>query len=379
MKVILTVERYAPAIGGAERVVERIAEGLVARGHAAAVVTSGERSSEMRHGVQVERFPVRGNAHRRIRGDVRAPLELIRDTAADVVLNYAAQTWTTDSCMELLDRPGHAALVLAPCGFSALHRPRWRRYFEELRHRLPQYDALIFHSSRYRDWDFAVSAGAERRHVIRNGADPPASGGGLRTRLAPGEGLMVTVGSHVRSKGHRDFARAHRAVRRDQRVRGVIVAPPRRGLDGIRGCQGYCSAMSAVPGNGLDLLDGRSRATVEDAIASADVLLLPSRVECSPLVIIEAMAAGVPWVSYDVGNIHELAGGLVVDGVRELAGASAEVLRGHHPQLGAEGTEAWSRDHRWEKIVANYERVLSSAVERRSRAEAARSLAARAE
>jgi len=39
MRLILTVERYAPAIGGAERVVQRIGEGLAARGHGVTVVT----------------------------------------------------------------------------------------------------------------------------------------------------------------------------------------------------------------------------------------------------------------------------------------------------------------------------------------------------
>lgn len=365
MRLVLTVERYAPAIGGAERVVQRIGEGLAAKGHSVTVVTSGARASGFRGGVRVERFSIRGNLRKGIKGDVRAPLELIRRIAPNAVLNYAAQTWTSDACAELLDQPTRPAVVFAPCGFSALQTPGWEGYFEDMRRRLPQYDALIFHSAHYQDWDFAVAAGAERRHVIPNGADPQASAGRLQVGLAPGERVMLTVASHVRSKGHGDFARALRSVRRGRRVRGVIVAPPRRCLDGVRGCQPLCSVLNALPSNGLQLLDGRKRAAVENAIASADVFLLPSTVECSPLVIIEAMAAGLPWVSYDVGNVRELAGGIVVPGPAELAVAAAEILDGRHPGLGTKGRQAWERDHRWEKIVPRYERVLEVAADRR--------------
>ncbi len=53
MRLVLTVQRYFPAVGGAERVVQRLAEGLAARGHEVTVVTSGPRSSECLNGVVV--------------------------------------------------------------------------------------------------------------------------------------------------------------------------------------------------------------------------------------------------------------------------------------------------------------------------------------
>lgn len=362
MSVLLTVERYPPAIGGAERVAQRVAEGLAERGHSVTVMTSGPRQSEVRSGVSVERFPIRGNRNVGFQGDIGAPLDLVARLDPDVVFSYAAQTWPTDVCSDLLDRPERPAMVLGPCGFSALHEDRWRGYFEDLEQRLPLYDALIFHSAKYQDWDFAVSAGAERLHVIPNGADPAPDGGRRKTdRDRP---LLLTVGSHVHSKGHGDFARVLRSVRRTRPARGLIVAPPRRGRDIVRGCQPRCHARNVLPGNGLKMMDGRARANVDAAFASADVFLLPSKVECSPLVIIEAMAAGVPWISYDVGNVHELAGGIVVDDRAEMADRVPEVLDGEHPRLGAEGRRAWEQHHRWGSLLSRYERVLELARDR---------------
>ena len=67
------------------------------------------------------------------------------------------------------------------------------------------------------------------------------------------------------------------------------------------------------------------------------------------------MAAGVPWVSYDVGNVAELPGGIVVRSAADSEQAAAAILDGAHPGLGGDGRSAWSAHHRWEDIVAAYE------------------------
>jgi glycosyltransferase involved in cell wall biosynthesis len=357
MRLVVTVERYAPAIGGAERVAQRVAEGMSARGHEVDVVTSGPRGQDEIGGVTVHRFPVSGNDARGIAGDVEPALELIRSLAPDLVFNYAAQTWTTDSSRVLFELPDRPRMVLAPCGFSGLGTRRYRAYYDDMPARLRSYDALVFHSSIYRDWDFALRAGAEPRFVVPNGADPPADGAAVRATV-DGRPLAVTVGSHVFSKGHRDFARAVHRIARDRPLTGMILAPPRHGLDGLRGCQAECRARARLRPRELRVVDGSGPGAVAEAVAAADLFLFASRIECAPLVILEAMAAGTPWVSYDVGNVAELGGGLVVDGFEELVSAGRSVLDSEHPTLGDEGRAAWDAGHRWEDVLARYEQVF---------------------
>jgi glycosyltransferase involved in cell wall biosynthesis len=358
LRLVFTVERYAPAIGGAERVVQRVAEGLAARGHAVHVMTGGQLEDIELGGVHVHRLPVSGNQVRGVRGDASLVTSMVGRIEPDLVFNYAAQTWATDCCFPLLEREARPRMVLAPCGFSGLKKRRYASYFASMPTRLRRYDGLILHSTVYQDWDFADRAGVERMFVIPNGADPPASGEEmLHAQIADGS-IAVTVGSHVYTKGHRDFARATRSLGRQRSLTGVIVAPERHGLDSLRGCQMACRARARMRGDRLIVLDGAAPGTVADALATANLFLFTSRVECAPLVILEAMAAGTPWVSYNVGNVSELPGGLIARDYEELLDRAGQILDGAHPELGAQGHMAWDRTHRWESIIARYESVF---------------------
>lgn len=349
------MERYAPAIGGAERVVQRIAEGLAARGHDVHVLTGGGSQETEVGGVRVHRLALAGNDVRGIRGDRSAVSSAVASVEPDLLFNYAAQTWSTDCCFELLERPARPHMVLAPCGFSGLGKRSYRRYFQALPQRLRRYDALILHSAAYQDWQFAARAGAEPMFVIPNGADAPSREPGAVARDASGS-LAVTVGSHVISKGHAQFARTIRALAKERELAGAIVAPARHGLDSLRGCQLTCEMRARTAP--LEIIDGSSPGIAAGVIAAADLFLFTSRVECAPLVILEAMAAGVPWVSFDVGNVSELPGGLVARQPAELLEGARAVLDGQHPGLGDEGRRAWEAGHRWEGIVVRYESVF---------------------
>lgn len=354
MRVLATVERYAPAIGGAERVVQRLAEGLAARGHELHVLTGGPTAREQLNGVNVYRVPLRGNEVRGIRGDPSAVTRLIAELNPDVLFNYAAQTWATDCCFHLLRQKKRPRMVLAPCGFSGLRSRRYASYFAKMPERLRSYDAVILHSSTYQDWDFTVAADVKVRCVVPNGADPPAS-----PRRGTGSKLTkraVTVGSHVRSKGHAGFAQAVRTLARRYPLHGHVVAPPRGGLGALRGCQLACEARARL--QPIRIVDGSAPGVVVQEIADADMFLFTSRLECAPLVILEAMAAATPWVSYDVGNVTELAGGLVVRDRASLHASASAILAGEHPGLGAEGQARWRERHRWEQIVPQYESIF---------------------
>lgn len=62
------------------------------------------------------------------------------------------------------------------------------------------------------------------------------------------------------------------------------------------------------------LLVDISRQDTIQAFREANVFAFPSQVEVAPLVVLESMAVGLPWVALNVGNVPTLSGGLVVSG-----------------------------------------------------------------
>lgn len=78
----------------------------------------------------------------------------------------------------------------------------------------------------------------------------------------------------------------------------------------------------------------RDKAAVAEFMRMADALILPSRWENAPCVVIEALASGTPVIASDVGGIPELVDRLVgelvpPESVEDLAAALGRSLRGY--------------------------------------------------
>lgn len=389
MRILHAVEFYDPSVGGAQEVVRQISRRLAARGHDVTVATTAlpQRRQLMIDGVRIEPFAISGNTVRGMQGDVSAYQRFVTSGQWDVVMVYAAQQWTCDALIPSLPDL-QAARVFAPCGFSGLAAPQYRTYFDMMPSVLRQYDQLIFHSGRYQDHAFACDRGfADRSVIVPNGcgADEfttPAEHFRERYGIPTDKPMLLTVGTHTGVKGHAEAI--HTLLERTvPSVSLVIVGNSmHRG-----GCRLRCSLAAAWAtlvsvGRKNVYLVNPPRRDVVAAYHAADLFLFLSNVECSPLVLFEAAAAGTPFVTSDVGNAAEIAewigGGVVVpsrqlpSGLRHAdpaiaASAVATLLADHESlrEMGRLGRERWRARYTWEDIAITYERVYEEAVTRR--------------
>jgi glycosyltransferase involved in cell wall biosynthesis len=380
LRILHTTEFYSPSVGGAQEVVRQVSERLAARGHRVTVATSfmPQRRERCIGGVEIVEFDVRGNAARGMQGEVEAYRHFVLEGGFDVVMMYAAQQWATDALLPILERiPG--VKVLAPCGFSGLQQRLYAGYFAGLPDRLRAFDALILHSHTYQDMRFVQRSGVERTMVIPNGADEREFGelwkpGGFRaiSGIRPDEPFLLTVGSHTGLKGHAQAMAAFRHARLADSGTLAIVGNTPTGP----GCRTICGlraklARLAWPGRRILLADP-PRHQVLEAYADADLFVFCSAVECSPLVLFEAMAAGLPFISVDVGNAAEIAawsdGGVIVPSARdddglviarpaEVASAIDELLGDQERcrALRERGRRAWLERFTWAVIARSYE------------------------
>src|SRR6266852_226466 len=106
MKILHTVEFYAPSKGGAQEVVRQISEELVKRGHEVTVATKklAARENVSLNGVRIKEFAISGNSVRGCTGEIGRYQEFLRAGDFDVMMNYAAQQWATDLVYPMLDQ-----------------------------------------------------------------------------------------------------------------------------------------------------------------------------------------------------------------------------------------------------------------------------------
>jgi glycosyltransferase involved in cell wall biosynthesis len=364
--------------------VRQLSERLAARGHDVTVATTAlpARVGTEIKGVRMAGFNTSGNRVRGMQGDVEGYRRFVLGGGFDVVMNYAAQQRTTDARFDVL--PGlKAAKVLVPCGFSGLDDPLYRDYFAQMPAWLGRYDACVYLSDTYRDVRFAREHGLANGRLIPNGAGsdefeaPLSVDARARLGLRPDEFFVLTVGSHTTFKGHAEAADMLEASGLENAAL-VIVGNRADGTGCLRSCAWKAFSSRWRPSwrrRGLRILSVTlDRPATLAAYRQADVFLFPSNVECSPLVLFEAAAAGLPFLSSDAGNAREIAewtkGGEVMDTRVDEVGLShasiadgAARLRslwldpGRRRSLGLAGHGSWKERFTWEGITLDYERL----------------------
>lgn len=394
MKILHTCEFYWPHVGGAEEVVRAVSECLVSRGHEVTVATRKlpARSAVEHNGVKIREFDVSGDLALGFHGNVNTYLDFLRTADVDVMMNYALQQWSSDLALLLLPDL-HYATVGATCGLSGLYDPDYAGYFRQLPHMLRHYDRLIFHSSAYRDAQFARQHGIGHWHVVANAVhreefatEPPP---GLRNRLGVPDDhlLLLMVGNHTGAKGHRHvldlFMRAAISPA-TLLIIGKNIVNPYVPLE-----QEFAAQVSRVTctsrGQKKVIFASLPRADVVAAYFAADVFVFLSEIECSPLVLFEAAASGTPFLASDAGNSAEIAewtgAGILVPSSLSDRGLTVPNISAAVPlleklchdrelrhRMGENGRKRVLEKYTWDRIVDRYEQIYEEAVrEKRAR------------
>lgn len=378
MKILFTVEFYEPHKGGAEEVVKQLAECLVKFGHQVSVATSfiSERKGKELNGVKVQSFRISGNLVRGIKGsegEIKKYQKLLTDDW-DVVINYAAQIWTTDLIFEVLDKV-KAKKILVPCGYSGLGRPEYKEYFEQLPAYLGRYDSLVYMSPNYQDKVFGDAHGLGVKAIlIPNGASGEEFSAkdkfkikeklGIRTKY-----LAITVANHYLAKGHGFVIKAFKKLKRKDISLLIIGEVP--GKSGIfklahllRGCYKNCF-VSGWFDKSIKIVSGKNRQLVLSAYKNADLFLFGSEIECAPLVMYESFAARVLFITRDVGNVRDHENLLKIVKTPEEMAETANFYLDHPDERNNIIDLAfaeWQNKYDWGIIVKQYENLFQKLV-----------------
>jgi glycosyltransferase involved in cell wall biosynthesis len=186
----------------------------------------------------------------------------------------------------------------------------------------------------------------EGRHTLRRMLDLPHD-----------RPLVVTVGRLTREKGHSYLQTALASIPASQRPLTLIVGdgPERDELE----------SRNRIMGLAEDIRFLGHRRDVPGLLAAADLFVLPSLWEGLPLVLLEAMAAGLPAVVTAVGGNPEVVedgvSGVLVPAGDQQALAAAMLSLLHNPlrrqQMGQAARQRFDRYFSLQRFIEAHERL----------------------
>lgn len=344
-KILITTPTYPPFNTGLGNAAQRQAAVLVANGFSVVVATSGERRGQRQDedtGVLVEEFDVKGADSwlNPICGDAASYVSFLVESDFDIVLMNAWQTWSTDICFKYWgDIPGKKVLYSHCLSTNLFFREEplkslvryllWRPYFFRVKNFLKKLDGLIVLApegcdSRFDDVRIATGLGIPI-YVVPNALsddavqylDVPLPGIECRNQI-------LSVGSYDWQKGH-DFVLRTYAMSSAKNLIPLKIFGQKftSYTDKLKNQ----ATQLGIQEHFLHFYEGVSGKDLLEEYRKSLAFVYGSRTECQPLVILDAMASGTPFVSRATGCIASLPGGYAVAS-EKLAAANLDRLLG---------------------------------------------------
>lgn len=405
MNILLCCEHFHPSVGGVQKMMYELGLRFVMKGHEVAVATSwrADRREDSVDGIRIHSFRVSGNSASGIAGEIDRYQNFLINGRFDFLIVMAAQQWTFDAMLPVLDRIRYRKLHI-PCGYSGFYLRKYASYYRDMEAHLRKFDQLIYNSTNYRDVNFARDRNIPNINIIPAGASEleflNPNKGKIREELGIDQGdfVYLSVGAPAFNKGHKEILQSYLLL--DVPFPSTLVlngnydtcgeaASGKPALSSREGIKEMGRRMfGRSPFNIMRMAeknrDPRKRivfANLErekliSLFFDADLFLFASHVEYSPLVIFECLAAGLPFLSIPVGNVDEIAawsgGGVLCPGHQSKEGfSSADPLvfsremrtlsldKEKRNRLSANGRQAWLDKFTWKVIADQIEQLAT--------------------
>lgn len=372
MNILICSEFFYPSVGGAQKVALELSTNLEKMGHRVHVATSRTHSKQKKYerkfNISINRFDVSGNFIKGIKGEKEKYINFLKKGDFDTILFYAAQQWTFDAILDHLDNI-NSNLYLATCGFSRLNNFRYRNYYKILSNKLKTINCNIVHSNTYQDTKFLNKNKIQNRVLISNGAGKEFIKKNKKNFLKEigvnkNDINILNVASFKFNKGQ-DLSILTFLLLKSQKKLNLIMIGDRFDtifykvyLYLLKYLVQVCSTSKKIY-----FIQNLNRDFVTSSFFECDFFLFTSRIECSPLVLFESSAAGLPFLSTKVGNSEEISkwmkSGFVFSNIIILSKFFNKILyKKNVNKFSYNGINNFKKYYNWKQITKKYLRVF---------------------
>lgn len=362
MKICICVNHFYPLIGGCEVVTKQIAD-FVSQNHDVHVVTrrvKNRNHSELSYPV-VEYSPGSRESFHKILQSIKPDLIFIYSD----VFDFTQFVITNCTCK----------IIISLCGANWIHKnPLFGGIFLKHCHKI---SSIIVHSQEDRDYEFCCKNNLKHKlAIVPNGVDlsefddNQLSRSDLLPELSeqkwilnvsnffPGKGQLLLL-DVLNTLDCNDFVYIQISSDIDFKIGKEL--------------ENAWIKKSIKMKYKTKLIKNPPRSHVIGFLKQSDIFAFSSEKEVAPLCILESMAAQLPWVSCDVGNIRELRGGKIINTTknyqynsmfsntvrRDFSDYIQKILK--TPSKCLDGRRQVEEKFVWNKILPQYLNIINNA------------------
>jgi len=336
-KILLTTPTYPPINSGLGNVVQQLAKFISEQGWEVVVATGGSSRGQYRDSVSgalIEQFNIKGadSIAQPLQGDIDGYVDYLKESKFDIVLMNAWQIWSTDLVLaHHLEINGKKflyshcissnSIIGKPTLHSIIRYLAWRPYWWSMPEKIKLLDGIIFLEAsgcdaRFDDAKLAMRLGVKQVVVPNSISELALSILNTGSKNFLERNGILSVGAYDWQKGHDFVLKAYANSSLKNRVPLDIYG------------QKYSAFSQDLKNLALHLAldpkfvhfhEGLTQVELLERYSNARLFLYGSHTECQPLVILDAMATGTPFISRATGSIPSMSGGLVVYSEAEAA------------------------------------------------------------
>lgn len=343
MRILITVHSYAPNKDGVQMVTQYLAEGLVDKGHFVRIITyyypdRSKKKKEKINGVDVVRWDVK-TLHMRHKGKKKDYQDYVRTYQSnfDVMINVGTQTALTDWLLPIIDDINIPKLLyihsiwdfklheddlksLKKLMLKILGNIRWGSYFRKYASSFKKYDIVTqLHTMDYSYDYFKHKYGIESR-IIENAAEDQFFTSEYDESVVLPKNYIVNISNYSTVKNQKRcikiFYMSH--IPKDWSLILIGSSKNKYFEELIEYNQTLRNQIGLNHEKKVYILTNIPRQEIDTYVKRSSLYLICSTREAFPVSLIEGMAAGVPFISTDVGIIRYLPGGRVAHNDKEL-------------------------------------------------------------
>ncbi len=361
MRIIIATPSYPPDGGGVACVCKNQYDFLSKNGHEVLIITAGivddlNAKNIKKIEINYEGFPkyaagdILGHNNKILK---KKYFHLIESFSPDLIISHCWQSWNTDW---LINSKINTKIILFSHGISVNDRSpkfwpiinlRWMLYkcinIKRYLKRIDAFCVLEDYADDNRFYDVKIA----RRLGIKYYTIPNGFSINLRKHKKIEELLLLYVGDYTSNKNPKEIIETFLELEM-YGVKLNVCGNNRNKY--YQMLEGVIKKSKSSAKNNINLLCELKRGEIEYLYAISDIFVYSSLTDCQPLVVIDSIGMGLPFVARNVGCIKYIPGGLTYDNRDQLKSMLKNIImdEGKRRSLSSEAFKAASNKYNWQ-------------------------------